>query len=75
LLSRVYEQKRAVGDQAAMALIAGMSPVAWQHINLFGAFEFTPDGVPVDIEALASSYADPAWWSRIARPDQGRPDM
>lgn len=75
LLSRVYEQKRTVGDHAAMALIAGMSPVAWQHINLFGAFEFTPDGAPVDIEALAAHYADPAWWSRIARPDQSHPDV
>jgi TnpA family transposase len=75
LLSRVYEQKRAVGDHTAMALIAGMSPVAWQHINLFGAFEFTPGGAPVDIEALAAHYADPAWWSRIARPDQMRPEI
>nr|WP_248295551.1 transposase [Paraburkholderia sp. UYCP14C] len=74
LLSRVYEQKRATGDDAAMALIAGMSPVAWQHINLFGAFEFTPGGATVDIETLASYYADPAWWNRIARPGQTRPD-
>lgn len=75
LLSRVYEQKRATGDDAAMALIAGMSPVAWQHINLFGAFEFTPGGATVDIETLAAYYADPAWWSRIARPGQMRPDV
>jgi TnpA family transposase len=34
LLSRVYEQKQAVHDQAAMEVIQGMSPVAWQHINL-----------------------------------------
>ena len=24
-----------------MAAIAGMSPVAWQHINLFGVIEFS----------------------------------
>ena len=29
LLSRVYEQKRAAGHQAAMELIAAMSLVAW----------------------------------------------
>ncbi len=75
LLSRVYEQKRAASDDVAMALIAGMSPVAWQHINLFGAFEFTPGGANVDIDALAAFYADPAWWSRIARPGQTRPDV
>ncbi|CAE6868111.1 Tn3 family transposase ISShfr9 [Paraburkholderia aspalathi] len=74
LLSRVYEQKHAAGDHTAMALIAGMSPVAWQHINLFGSFEFTPGGASLDIDALAAYYADPAWWSRIARSDQAHPD-
>jgi TnpA family transposase len=67
LLSRVYEPKRAVGDHVAMALIASMSPVAWQHINLFGSFEFSPTDSIVDIDALAAYYADPAYWSRILR--------
>ena len=67
LLSRVYEQKRADGDLAAMALIAGMSPVAWQHINLFGSFEFGPQGSSIDIDVLAAYYADPAYWTRIVQ--------
>ncbi|MDE2204120.1 MAG: transposase, partial [Burkholderiaceae bacterium] len=67
LLSRVYEQKHAAGDHDAMALIAGMSPVAWQHINLFGSFEFSPADSNVDIETLAAFYADPTWWRRILR--------
>ena len=74
LLSRVYEQKRAAGDHDAMALIAGMSPVAWQHINLFGSFEFSPAEASVDIDALAAHYADPAWWNRIVRTDRVPPD-
>ncbi|WP_457825277.1 Tn3 family transposase, partial [Staphylococcus aureus] len=41
LLSRVYAQKERAGDQEAMDIIAGMSPIAWQHINLFGSFEFS----------------------------------
>jgi hypothetical protein len=36
LLSRVYEQKKAAQDQAAMAAIQGIFPVAWQRINLIG---------------------------------------
>src|ERR1700675_564778 len=31
LLSRVYEQKQATGDQQALEIITGISPVAWQH--------------------------------------------
>jgi TnpA family transposase len=65
LLSRVYEQKRAAGDQAAMELIAAMSPVAWQHVNLFGSFEFGPAASPIDIDVLAAYYDDPAYWARV----------
>jgi Tn3 transposase DDE domain len=62
LLSRVYEQKQAVDDQAALAIIKDISPVAWQHINLFGTFEFSPSTSKVDIEALVVRYADPTYW-------------
>lgn len=65
LLSRVHEQKRAAGDHAAMELIASMSPVAWQHVNLFGSFEFGPAGTPIDIDVLAAYYDDPAYWAKV----------
>ncbi|KWA69243.1 hypothetical protein WL29_09400 [Burkholderia ubonensis] len=65
LLSRVHEQKRAAGDEVAMAFIAGMSPVAWRHVNLFGAMDFGAATTPVDIDALASYYADPDYWARM----------
>ena len=64
LLSRVYEQKRAAGDQEALEIIRGMSPIAWQHVNLFGKFEFSPAVSKVDIDALTARYADPACWNR-----------
>jgi TnpA family transposase len=54
LLSRVYEQKQAAGDRAAMNVIQGMSPVAWQHVNLIGKFEFSTAESKVDIDALAA---------------------
>lgn len=63
LLSKVYEQKQAAGDHAAIARLKDISPVAWQHINLIGKFEFS-DTVPViDIDAIASRYADPKFWN------------
>ena len=67
LLSCVHEQKRAAGDEAAMALVAGMSPIAWRHINLFGAMDFGAATAPVDIDALASYYADLEYWARMLR--------
>jgi len=62
LLSRVYAQKQAADDQEALAIIKDISPVAWQYINLFGTFEFTPSTSKVDIDALVVRYADPTYW-------------
>ena len=58
LLSKVYEQKVAAGDLDAIAFIQGMSPVAWQHVNMFGSFEFSDEPPDIDMEALAARYAD-----------------
>lgn len=38
LLSRVHAQKLAAGDLEAAELVKKVSPVAWQHVNLFGSF-------------------------------------
>jgi TnpA family transposase len=62
LLSRVYEQKQAVGDQNALTQLQGISPVAWQHINMYGSFEFSPSTSKIDIDALVARYADPKYW-------------
>jgi TnpA family transposase len=64
LLSRVYEQKRTAGDREAMAAMAGISPVAWQHVNLFGVIEFNRARTRVDLDTLAARYADPACWRK-----------
>jgi hypothetical protein len=70
LLSRVYEQKQAVNDQAAMDAIKGMSPVAWQHVHLIGKFEFITERTKVDLDALAARFADPALWNKAVQ-DEG----
>ena len=65
LLSRVYEQKRVAGDQQALAILPGISPVAWQHVNLFGSFDFGLSPSTVDLDALAARYADPGYWDLL----------
>jgi len=64
LLSGVYEQKLAANDQAAIAILRETSPVAWRHINLFGAMDFRADTSTVDMAALVARYADPTFWSK-----------
>jgi hypothetical protein len=70
LLSKVYEQKSAARDQQALAVIQSISPVAWQHVNLFGTFEFSPAGSTVDLDALAARYIDPVYWSKVLQEEQ-----
>lgn len=72
LLSRVYEQKQAAGDEGAQAIIKGISPMAWQHVNLFGSFEFGPSMSKIDIDALVARYADPSCWSKALQ-EEGEP--
>lgn len=70
LLSKVYEQKVAAGDMDAIAFIQGMSPVAWQHVNMFGSFEFSDESPDIDLEALVAKYADSDVWSNATQPGQ-----
>ncbi len=65
LLSKVYEQKVAAGDQEALNLLRGISPCAWQHVNLFGAIEFLRRTSKVDLDVLAARYTDPTFWGKV----------
>ena len=62
LLSRVYDQKRAAGDEEAVAMLTGVSPAAWQNVNLFGSFEFSPTESLIDLDVMASYLVD--WTSQ-----------
>jgi len=73
ILSRVYEQKLRSGDYTAIEMMRRISPVAWQHINLFGTFEFTPSGSKLDIEALAELYLNPAYWLNTTKDSEDVP--
>jgi len=67
LLSKIYAQKLASGDQATIDILRGISPVAWQHVNLFGSFEFNDAESKVDIDALAAQYANAAFWRQALK--------
>ena len=52
ILSRVVAHKAGAGDSAGAALIRQVSPVAWQHINFYGRYEFTTGPDPIDVDAM-----------------------
>ena len=49
ILSDLLEYYEAIGDTANAGQIKHISPVAWQHVNLFGRYIFqkTPDPINV----------------------------
>lgn len=64
ILSRVYEQKLAAGDEEAIEILRKTSPIAWRNVNLFGNFDFTAGASLVDIAALAARYNNQDFWCR-----------
>ena len=52
ILSNVLLYQVEKGDAAASAALEKVSPVAWQHINFYGRYEFTKSVQVIDIEAI-----------------------
>lgn len=75
LLSRIYEQKLAAGDAAAIEMLRGISPVAWQHVNLFGSFEFSDVGAAIDLDAMAALYEQADYWAQAMAQEDLEPDI
>jgi Tn3 transposase DDE domain len=68
IASRVLERKQAAGDNETVEVLKDISPVAWQHVNLFGRFEFSKRG-KVDLAALVKVFDEPQCWTRITQPN------
>jgi TnpA family transposase len=52
ILSNLLAHKEGGGDPRGAALLKRVSPVAWQHINLHGHYEFKGAARSIDIDAI-----------------------
>ena len=52
LLSNVLICKERASDTQGMSLLKQVSPIAWQHINLYGRYEFSGSPELIDIDAI-----------------------
>jgi hypothetical protein len=57
ILSRLLAHKEAAGDTAGAELLTQVSPVAWQHINFYGRYEFTKSPAPIDLDPIVEALA------------------
>jgi hypothetical protein len=56
-LSQPVAYKEHQGDQQSAALLTQVSPIAWQHINLCGRYEFTRGPEAIHMLAIIQALA------------------
>jgi TnpA family transposase len=62
LLSSLLDYKEAAGDVEGAALLKPIAPVAWQHINLCGRYEFRNGPEAININEMVRELAQlPVW--------------
>ncbi|MGA7932778.1 MAG: Tn3 family transposase [Kovacikia sp.] len=52
ILSSLLSYKESLGDEQAVELLKKVSPLAWQHINFHGRFEFQGSQKNIDIDTI-----------------------
>lgn len=52
ILSDLLTHSDRCGDTVRVALLSQVSPVAWQHINFYGRYEFDRQPEPIDMELI-----------------------
>ncbi len=57
ILSRLLAYKVGSGDTAGAHLITQVSPVAWQHINFYGRYEFTKAPALINVDGIIAELA------------------
>jgi TnpA family transposase len=57
ILSNLLNRFEENGESQAVAKLLRISPVAWQHINLCGRYEFTNEADEIDIDAIVKQLA------------------
>jgi TnpA family transposase len=57
ILSELLAYQETTGDVHGAALLKQVSPVAWQHINLYGRYEFNKRPELIDMDAIIQTLA------------------
>lgn len=52
LLSQLAVHKERRGDAQGAAMLAQVSPIAWQHINFYGRYEFSKGPEAIHLEEI-----------------------
>ena len=54
LIAEFIARKEAAGDHQSVSVLREISPVAWQHINFYGRYEFATLLEVIDVESIVA---------------------
>ncbi|MFQ6007025.1 MAG: Tn3 family transposase [Woeseia sp.] len=57
ILSSLLAYHEKTGNGQGASLLKRVSPIAWQHINLYGRYEFNKRPEVIDLEAIIEELA------------------
>jgi Tn3 transposase DDE domain len=57
ILSQLLAHKESAGDTQGAILIKQVSPIAWQHINLYGRYEFIKRLASINLNKIIQMLA------------------
>ena len=57
ILSNLLAHHEGTGDSQGAALLTQVSPVAWQHINFYGRYEFSRQPEAINMNAIIEKLA------------------
>ena len=60
ILSEALAELESRGALASAAVLRHVSPVAWQHINFYGRYQFDDDFTPIDFARLRQQLSSEA---------------
>ena len=67
ILSQLHAHKERLADATGATLLTQVSPVAWQHINLCGRYEFTKGPAVIHLPAIIQALAQAPVTQNLAR--------
>ena len=65
ILSELLEWKEKSKDTNATDILKQVSPVAWQHINMYGRYEFNTKGNAVDLKEILETLKNSPYLSGL----------
>jgi len=57
ILSAYLASQESLGDPNIKEQLSHISPIAWQHVNFYGRYEFNTMAEPVDLQALVEELS------------------